>query len=71
MVLGIDAAAIVGDLEDRKAELGPAPDIDLAGNPGFEILKRIVDQIGENLFQREAVADEVRQRRDTNFGLGL
>ena len=26
MVLGIDAAAIVGDLEDRKAELGAAPD---------------------------------------------
>jgi hypothetical protein len=26
MVLGIDAAAVVGDLEDRKAELGPAPD---------------------------------------------
>jgi hypothetical protein len=25
MVLGIDAAAVVGDFEDRKAELGPAP----------------------------------------------
>ena len=32
MILGIDAAAVVGDLEDRKAELGPAPDRDLAGN---------------------------------------
>ena len=26
VVLGIDAAAVVGDLENRKAELCPAPD---------------------------------------------
>ena len=32
MVLGIDAAAIVGDLENRKAQLGPAADGDVAGN---------------------------------------
>ena len=32
MVLGIDAAAIVGDLENRKAELGAAADRDVAGN---------------------------------------
>ena len=32
MVLGIDAAAVVGDLEDRKAELGAAADRDVAGN---------------------------------------
>ena len=32
MVLGIDAAAIVGDLENRKAELGAAAHRDFAGN---------------------------------------
>ena len=26
MILGIDAAAVVGDLEDRKAEFGAAAD---------------------------------------------
>ena len=59
VVLGIDAAAVVGDLEDRKAELGAAADSDLAGNAGLEIFERIVDQVGENLLQRQAVADDV------------
>ena len=27
MILGIDTTAVVGDLEDRKAELCPAPDM--------------------------------------------
>ena len=71
MVLGIDAAAVVGDLEDRKAELGPAPDRDVAGNAGLEIFQRVVDQIGENLLQRQPVADDIGQRLDPNLGLGL
>src|SRR5216684_3431972 len=71
MVLGIDAASVVGDLENRKAQLGPAPDRDVAGNSRLQIFERIVDQIGENLFQREAVADDVRQRLDANLGFGL
>ena len=71
MVLGIDAAAIVRDLEDRKTQLCPAPDGDIAGNPGLEVFERVVDQIRENLFQREAVADDTRQRLDANFGVGL
>src|ERR1700676_5570924 len=72
MVPGIDAAAIVGDFENRKAQLGAAPDRDVAGEPRPEIFERVVDQIGENLLQREAVADDVRQRLDANarFGLG-
>src|SRR6202022_378729 len=37
VVLGIDAAAVVGDLEDRKAELCPAPNRDVAGNSGLEV----------------------------------
>ena len=71
VVLGIDAAAIVGDLEDRKAELGPAADRDFAGNAGLEIFERVVDQIREDLLQRQAVADDVRQRLDVDLGLGL
>src|ERR1700730_13762622 len=71
VVLGIDAAAVVGDLENRKAQLRPAPDRDVAGNSRLEIFDRVVDQIGENLFQREAVADDVRQRLDANLSLGL
>ena len=45
MVLGVDAPAIVRDFENRKTELGPSPDMDLAGNPGFEVFERVVDQI--------------------------
>src|SRR5580704_941989 len=71
MVLGIDAAAIVRDIEDRKTQLCTAPDGDIAGNPGLEIFERVVDQIREYLFQREAIADDVRQRFDANLGLGL
>src|SRR6202165_44949 len=71
MVLGIDAAAIVGDFENRKAQLGPAADKDVAGNSRLEIFEGVVDQVRENLLQRQAVADDVRQRLDANPGLGL
>ena len=64
MVLGIDAAAIVRYLENRKAELGASAHRDFAGNSGLEVFERIVDQIGENLLQRKAVADDIRQRVD-------
>ena len=37
MVLGIDAAAIVGYFEDRKTELCPAPNSDVAGNARLEV----------------------------------
>ena len=67
MILGIDAAAVVGDLENRKAELCPAPDRDLAGNSRLEVFQRVVDQVGENLFHREAVADDVGQRFDADL----
>ena len=71
MVLGIDTTAVVGDLENRKAEVGPASDRDVPGNPRLEIFERVVDQVRENLFQREAVADDIRQRLDANLRLGL
>src|ERR1700674_5323483 len=45
MVLRIDAAAVVGDLENCKTELGPAPNGDVAGNPRLEIFQRIVEQV--------------------------
>ena len=66
VVLGIDAAAVIGDLENRKTELGPTANGDVPGNAGPEIFERVVDQIGENLLQREAVADKVRQRCDAD-----
>src|ERR1700712_957242 len=71
MILGIDTPTIVRYLEDRKAELGPAPDRDVAGNPGLEVFQRVVDQVRENLFQRQTVAGDVGQRRDANLGLRL
>src|ERR1700738_5601656 len=37
MIPGVDTPAIVGDFENRKAELGPAADRDVAGHAGFEI----------------------------------
>src|SRR5258708_31868342 len=71
VVLGIDAPAIVDDFENRKAELGPAADRDLPGNFRLEVFERVVDQVRENLFQRQAVADDVRQRLDANLGPGF
>src|SRR3984957_8365040 len=71
MVPGIDAAAIVGNFENGKTELGPAPNRDIAGNPRLQIFQRIVDQIRKNLFQREAVAGDFRKRFDADLGLGL
>ena len=41
------------------------------GTPVLEIFQRIVDQIGENLLQRETVADDVGQRFDPDLRLGL
>ena len=41
------------------------------GTPGLEIFERIVDQVGEDLLQRQAVADDIRQRLDADLGLGL
>src|SRR5215204_2794123 len=71
MVLGIDAAPIVRYLENRKAELGAAAHRDFAGDAGLEVFERIVDQIGENLLQPKAIADDVRQRVDPDRGLGF
>jgi hypothetical protein len=45
VVLGIDAAAVVGDLENGKAELGPAADGDVAGDPRLEVFERVIDLI--------------------------
>ena len=71
MVLGIYAPAVVGDLENRKTELGAAADRDVAGDAVLQIFKRIVDQIGENLLQCQSVADDVRQRLDPDLGVRL
>jgi len=71
MVPGIDAAAVVGDLENRKAQPGPAPHGDLAGNSRLEVFQGVIDQVRENLLQREAVADDFGQWFDADIGLGL
>jgi len=67
MVLAIDAAPVVGDLKDSKAEFGPAADSKVAGNSGPAIFERVIDQVGEGRLQRQAVRDDVRQRLDTNL----
>src|SRR4051794_3751034 len=61
VVLGVDAAAVIADLEDCVAELGAPADSNLAGDAGLEIFDGVVDQIGEDLLQRQAVADETGQ----------
>src|SRR5262245_28973371 len=71
MIPGIDAAAVIGHLEDRKAKLGAALDQDIAGNSRLEIFERVVDQVGKNLLQRKTVADDVRQRFDANLRFGF
>src|SRR6476620_1173839 len=71
MVRGVDAAPSVGYLENRKAELGAAAHRDFAGAPGLEVFERIVDQIGEDLLQRKAIADDIRQRVEPDLGLGV
>ena len=45
MILRIDPSAIVGDVKNRKAELGAAPNHDFTGNLGLEVFDRVVDQI--------------------------
>src|SRR6266702_5617374 len=71
MILWIDAAAVVGNFVDRKAKLGAAPHRNDAGDAGFQIFERIVDQIREDLLQRQTVAGDVRQRFDPDLGLGF
>src|SRR5262245_22401951 len=71
MVLGVDAATVVRDLEDRKAELAPPLDRDLAGYAVPEIFKCVVDQIREDLLERKTVAHDIRQRAGMDRGLGL
>ncbi len=38
VVLGVDAASIIGDLEDRKSQLGAAAHRDVAGHARPEVL---------------------------------
>jgi len=71
MILGVDPPAIVADLEDRKTELAAAADRDVPGDAALQIFQGVVDQIGEDLLQRQPVADDVRQRLDANLGLCL
>src|SRR5439155_19991887 len=71
VVLRIDTAAVVGYLKDCKTELGTSAHRDLTGNAGLEVFEGVVDQIGENLLQRQTVADDVWQRVDPDLGLGF
>src|SRR5829696_8500406 len=70
MISRVDAAAVVDHLENRETELGAAADQNIAGDAGSKVFQRIVDQVGEDLLQRKAIADEVRQRLhpDMRFG---
>src|SRR5262249_53876045 len=71
MVLGVDAAAIVDHVEDGEAELGAAADFDVARHARLQIFQRIVDQVRENLLQREAVADDIGYRAYADLCLGF
>src|SRR5207302_2841384 len=71
MIPGVDAAAVVDDLEDREAEFGTPADQDIAGNSGLEIFQRVVDQVGKYLLQRQMIAGKIRQRLDANLRFGF
>src|ERR1700722_442898 len=71
VILGLDPAPVIGDLEDRISEFGAGPHRYVAGNTGLEVFECVVDQIGENLLQREAVAGDFGQRFDADLGLRL
>src|SRR5581483_5168479 len=69
MIFLIDAAAVIGDVKDRKSKLCAAPNPDVAADAGLEIFESVVDQIGKNLLQRQAVAGNFRQRSDMDLRL--
>src|SRR5689334_12086502 len=71
MVLGVDAAAVVDDVKNRKAKLGTAADFDVAGHVRPQIFQRVVDQVGEDLLDRQAVADDIGQGPDPDFRIRL
>ena len=60
MVRWRDAAAVVGDL-DRHPRAGlPSAHDDAAGHAGLQIFDRIVDEVGDDLVDREAIGDDRR-----------
>src|SRR6516225_10076312 len=69
MVVGSDAPPVIGNLENREIELGPAPNRDVAGNSGFEVFECVIDQVGKDLFQRETIAGDFGKRPDANLRL--
>ena len=71
VVLRIDAPAIVGNLENRKVEPGPAAHRNFAGNSGLEVFECVVKQVGENLLESKAVAYELGKRLNANLCLSL
>src|SRR3990172_631980 len=71
MILLIDAAAVVRHLIDNVAGLSPARDLDVARNARIQVLQRIVDQVREDLFKRQAIADYIGQRSDPDLGICL
>src|SRR6516165_3614044 len=71
VILLIDAAPVIGDLENGKAELGASLDGDGTGNARFQILDRIVDQIGKDLLQRKTVAHDIWQVPDLDSCLSF
>ena len=57
MILRVDTAPIVRNVENHEPQLVAAADGDIAGNARLEILQGIFNEIGEDLFQREPVGD--------------
>ena len=58
MILLIDPAAVVCHFVDNVAGFSAAGDANIAGNARFQVFQRIVDQVREDLLQRQPVADD-------------
>ncbi len=56
VVAGVDAAPIVLDIIDCLAGVDAAADLDLEGNVSAAVFQSIINEIGENLLQRQRIA---------------
>src|SRR5689334_7092283 len=71
VILFLNPATIICYFVDIVAGFGAASDSDFAGNTGPEVFQRVVDQIGEYLFERKAITDDTRQPLDFDRRVGF
>src|SRR4051812_2426634 len=66
-----DAAAVIDDVDAMLARRFLGPDFDPSRHIAAQILQRVVEQIGEDLLDRHAIAADHRQLADHQLRLRL